>query len=128
MLSHVMIGVEDMARATDFYEGLMALLDHRVRFRQDDMIVWQPANGERPYFAICRPYDGRAASPGNGQMVAFSASRDLVNRAYDYALAHGGRDEGAPGLRPDYHPNYYGAYFRDPDGNKLCVVCHAAES
>jgi catechol 2,3-dioxygenase-like lactoylglutathione lyase family enzyme len=60
-------------------------------------------------------------------MLAFdAASRALVDNAYAYALSHGGRDEGAPGLRLHYHPDYYGAYFRDPDGNKLCVVCHIA--
>ncbi len=62
-------------------------------------------------------------------MVALlAASRQIVDRAHAYALAQGGADEGAPGLRPQYHPNYYGAYFRDPDGNKICVVCHTAES
>ena len=58
-------------------------------------------------------------------MVAFLAeSRAVVDRAYVVALASGGTPEGAPGLRPEYHENYYGAYFRDPDGNKLCVACH----
>ena len=74
-----------------------------------------------------RPFDGQAASAGNGTMTAFqAASRDIVDKAHAYALAQGGTDEGTPGLRPQYHPNYYGAYFRDPDGNKLCVVCHKA--
>ncbi|TFW05122.1 VOC family protein, partial [Oxalobacteraceae bacterium OM1] len=53
--------------------------------------------------------------------------RDAVRRAYETALTHGGTSEGAPGLRPEYHANYYGAYFRDTEGNKLCVVCHEAE-
>jgi lactoylglutathione lyase len=60
-------------------------------------------------------------------MVAFQAgSRAQVDAAYEIALAHGGTSEGKPGLRPEYHANYYGAYFRDPDGNKLCVASHAA--
>jgi catechol 2,3-dioxygenase-like lactoylglutathione lyase family enzyme len=59
-------------------------------------------------------------------MVAFLAeSRAVVERAYAVALANGGISEGAPGLRPEYHEHYYGAYFRDPDGNKLCVACHS---
>ena len=59
-------------------------------------------------------------------MVAFLAeTRAAVDRAHAVALAHGGRDEGAPGPRPEYHAHYYGAYVRDPDGNKLCFVCHA---
>ena len=57
-------------------------------------------------------------------MVAFAAKdRDAVRRAYAAALACGGSSEGEPGLRPEYHPHYFGAYFRDPDGNKLCVAC-----
>jgi catechol 2,3-dioxygenase-like lactoylglutathione lyase family enzyme len=60
-------------------------------------------------------------------MTAFQvAERNMVDRAHAYALQAGGSDEGAPGLRPHYHANYYGAYFRDPEGNKLCVVCHEA--
>ncbi|MCP6362581.1 VOC family protein, partial [Klebsiella pneumoniae] len=66
--------------------------------------------------------------PGNGQMVAFLAStRQLVDHVHATALAHGGTCEGPPGLRPEYHPYYYGAYVRDPDGNKLCVACHQAD-
>jgi len=62
-------------------------------------------------------------------MVAFLAeSRALVDKAYAVALSNGGTSEGAPGLRPEYHEHYYGAYFRDPDGNKLCVVCHLPPS
>ncbi len=58
-------------------------------------------------------------------MVALLApSRDAVDRVYEVALAHGGLSEGAPGLRPEYHANYYGTYFRDVDGNKICVCCH----
>lgn len=59
-------------------------------------------------------------------MVAFLAeSRAKVDEAFGIALAHGGVSDGLPGLRPEYHAHYYGAYFRDPDGNKLCAVCHS---
>jgi lactoylglutathione lyase len=58
-------------------------------------------------------------------MTAFLASRrDIVDKAYAVALANGGRAEGPPGLRPGYHQHYYGAYFRDTEGNKICVACH----
>jgi predicted lactoylglutathione lyase len=61
-------------------------------------------------------------------MVALLAqNRAQVEQAHRLALAHGGRCEGPPGLRAEYHPDYYGTYFRDPDGNKLCVVCHQPE-
>jgi hypothetical protein len=87
---------------------------------------WQEAPGRRPLFLIGKPYDGYAHHVGNGQMVAFLApTRATVDAAYAKALSSGGRSEGEPGLRPEYHPNYYGAYFRDTEGNKLCVACHA---
>jgi len=75
---------------------------------------------------VVRPLDGAAAGAGNGVTVAFAApTRAAVDAFHAAALAAGASDEGAPGLRPHYHPNYYGAYVRDPDGNKLCAVCHS---
>jgi catechol 2,3-dioxygenase-like lactoylglutathione lyase family enzyme len=74
---------------------------------------------------IGKPYDGEPATSGNGQMIALLASdRQVVRNTHALALTLGGRCEGPPGLRPEYHPDYYGAYFRDPEGNKLCVCCH----
>ena len=82
----------------------------------------------RPLFVLTAPHDGLPATPGNGQMTAWlAASRAQVERSYQTALALGAVCEGPPGLRPHYHANYYGAYFRDLDGNKLCVCCHAEE-
>lgn len=127
MLSHVHLGITDFERAFAFYSPLMEVLGLALRFRQPDKpwAGWQQPGVTRPLFLIGRPYDGCPPSPGNGQMVALLArDRATVDRAYAAALAAGGTDEGAPGLRPEYHPNYYGAYFRDPDGNKLCVCCH----
>jgi lactoylglutathione lyase len=127
MFSHVTLGVSDFARAIGFYRGLMDLLGHSPRFEDagKGWAGWQPAQGGRPLFIITVPFDGRAASPGNGTMIAFLApDRATVDRSHAYALENGGGDEGKPGLRPQYHADYYGTYFRDPDGNKLCVVCH----
>lgn len=129
MFSHVFIGVNDFERAIGFYEPLMACLGIRLRFcdRDRPWAGWQSSPSPRPLFLIGRPYDECPHDPGNGQMIAFAAaSREIVDRAHALALVNGGRCEGAPGLRPQYHENYYGAYFRDPDGNKLCVVCHDA--
>lgn len=130
MLSHVFLGVSDFDRALAFYQPLMASLGLPQRFieRQRPWAGWASVPGPRPLLLIGRPYNGEAPAPGNGPMVALLApSRAQVDLSYATALAHGGRCEGPPGLRPEYHPHYYGAYFRDPDGNKLCVACHEPE-
>ena len=130
MFSHVFISVTDFDRALAFYQPLMRTLGLEQRWLEPGRpwAGWHSVGGDRPYFVICTPFDGQSHHPGNGQMVAFAASqRDTVCQAHATALQHGGLDEGAPGLRPEYHPHYYGAYFRDPDGNKLCVACHEPE-
>jgi lactoylglutathione lyase len=127
MFSHVYIGVGDFERALAFYGPLTAALGLEARFcdRSRPWAGWQVPGQARPIFLIGAPYDGQPHAPGNGQMTALLApDRAAVDAAYDIGLAHGGSGEGAPGLRPEYHANYYGAYLRDPDGNKLCVVCH----
>jgi catechol 2,3-dioxygenase-like lactoylglutathione lyase family enzyme len=127
MISHVTVGIDDFDRAFAFYRAVMALLGHRLRFHEParHWAGWEPAVGGRPYFLIVRPFDGGPASVGNGQMIALLApTRAAVDAAHATALAQGGRCEGPPGLRPHYHPGYYGAYFRDLDGNKICVCCH----
>lgn len=127
MISHVHIGIADFERAFAFWRPLMEGLGHRIRFH-DAARGWagfQPAEAARPLLLIGRPYDGQPAHPGNGQMVALLApTRTAVDVAHATAMAQGGTCEGRPGLRPDYHSNYYGAYFRDPDGNKICICCH----
>ena len=129
MLSHIFLGTSDFDRALAFYTPLMACLGHPPRFcdRSRPWAGWQSAgDSPRPLLLIGVPHDGQPHAPGNGQMTALLASsRALVDEAYKIALAHGGRCEGPPGLRPDYHPDYYGAYFRDTEGNKLSVACHA---
>jgi lactoylglutathione lyase len=127
VFSHVFVGVSDFERALAFYNPLMVSLGIAPRFceRSRPWAGWQSSPGPRPLFLVGKPYDQLAPQPGNGNMVAFLAeSRETVDHAFSVALAHGGRSEGAPALRPEYHAHYYGAYFRDPDGNKLCVACH----
>jgi catechol 2,3-dioxygenase-like lactoylglutathione lyase family enzyme len=127
MFSHIFIGITDFDRAFKFYSPIMAELNLRLKFRDESRpwAGWVAVDAPRPLFLIGRPFDKNAASSGNGQMTAFlAANRDVVDRFYAIALANGGVCEGPPGLRPEYHSHYYGAYFRDPDGNKICVCCH----
>jgi catechol 2,3-dioxygenase-like lactoylglutathione lyase family enzyme len=127
VFSHVFVSVTDFERALRFYRPLMDTLGIEARFCEPERpwAGWHSADRARPLFVICRPYDGQPHDPGNGQMVAFLArDHETVRAAHACALANGGRCEGPPGPRPQYHPHYYGAYFRDPDGNKLGVACH----
>lgn len=130
MFSHIFVSVTDFERAFRFHSAVMTALGLELRWHEParPWAGWHSAGQARPYFAICHPYDGNVQSPGNGQMVAFGATtRRIVRAAYGAAMSNGGSSEGAPGLRPEYHQHYYGTYFRDPDGNKFCVACHAAD-
>jgi catechol 2,3-dioxygenase-like lactoylglutathione lyase family enzyme len=130
MLSHVHIGVREFGPAVDFYSAVLAELGWRRKFVEAERpwAGWRPRDGDRPLILVGGPYNGEPAAPGNGQMVALLApTREAVDRFHATALAKGGLSEGAPGLRPEYHPHYYGAYVRDLDGNKLCACCHEPE-
>jgi catechol 2,3-dioxygenase-like lactoylglutathione lyase family enzyme len=130
MFSHITLGTADIRRAVAFYDALLGGLGlARQEADLDKGYAGYAAAPETtPQFWVLRPIDGRAPSVGNGVTIAFEApDRASVDRFHATALAHGGSDEGAPGLRTHYHPDYYGAYLRDPDGNKLCCVCHRPE-
>jgi catechol 2,3-dioxygenase-like lactoylglutathione lyase family enzyme len=127
MFSHVHVGITNFERSYAFYAAVMKALGFELRIHkpQESWAGWAAPGNKRPLFFIGLPYDRQPASSGNGGMTAFLAStREAVDRCHQVALETGGRSEGAPGLRPHYHPDYYGAYFRDPDGNKICVCCH----
>ncbi|MEH6631368.1 MAG: VOC family protein [Halopseudomonas aestusnigri] len=127
MISHVYIGVSDFKKSFDFYEVILSKLGLTLKFSEPEKTWagWMMPGKVRPLFLIGTPEDGQQSSPGNGQMVALMApSREAVDHAYSAALDKGAQCAGKPGLRPQYHPDYYGAYFRDLDGNKICVVCH----
>lgn len=124
LFSHVYLGTSDFSAAFAFWSPLLDALGHTPRFHDADAAWagWQPVGADRPLFLIGRPHDRAPAIAGNGVMVAFlAAGRPSVDRVHAMALASGGVCEGPPGLRPHYHPHFYGAYFRDLDGNKLCV-------
>ncbi len=123
MFLYITLGTNDLARATRFYDPVMAALG-LVRARTlDDEIGYAVPGDTRCRLWVTRPFDGRPATVGNGSMPALvAASRDAVDAFHRAALDHGGSDEGAPGLRP-FGPSFYACYVRDPDGNKLSAVC-----
>jgi catechol 2,3-dioxygenase-like lactoylglutathione lyase family enzyme len=124
MFSHVTIGSNDIAKAKAFYDGVTAPLGLVRQAEYPDGVGYSRAGG-RPQLWIVRPLDKKAASVGNGTTIGLEAeNRSAVDAAYAAAIKAGGKDEGAPGIRMHYHPNYYGAYVRDLDGNKVCIVCH----
>ncbi|WP_309604647.1 VOC family protein [Phenylobacterium sp.] len=117
MIGYVTIGINDLDRARGFYDPVMAALGGRRTIAFERMQFY--GAGDEAMLAINTPYDGQPATVGNGSMFGVRAgSREVADAAYAAALAAGGADEGAPGQRMD---GFYGAYFRDLDGNKLCV-------
>jgi catechol 2,3-dioxygenase-like lactoylglutathione lyase family enzyme len=116
MIGYVTVGTNDLGRAVNFYGALLGELGARKLWSTDRMTMFGVGQGQ-PTLAVCTPFDGKTASAGNGTMVALAApSREVVQRLHAKALALGGSDEGAPGDRGN---GFFGAYFRDPDGNKF---------
>lgn len=125
MISYVTLGSNDRAKAKTFYDAVLAPLSLKAGYADDEMVGYGPEGGQIQLWVV-QPYNGLPATVGNGSMVSLAAStRDQVDAAHAAALAHGGTDEGKPGLREIYGPNTYLAYFRDLDGNKLSIVCRA---
>ncbi len=125
MLSHVSLGTNDAARAAAFYDPVLATLGIRKLHERDGSLDYGTSI---MFFSLEKPTDGNPASVGNGVHVAFLAeSRSMVDDFHRTALANGGSDAGAPGLRPEYDANYYGAFVRDADGNKIEAVSFAAQ-
>ena len=127
MYSHACLGTNDIARAVAFYDRVLAPLGlaRQESGLENGLAGYAAAPDATPQFWLLRPIDGRPATVGNGVTIAFEApDRATVDAVHAAALAAGGRDEGGPGFRPHYHADYYGAYMRDPDGHKLCCVCH----
>lgn len=127
MFSHITVGCTDLARASAFYDAFLKPLGLCRRAVEPDggpaSACWVHPKQVLPRFYVYLPRDGLQATPGNGSMMAFHAEDPAtVRAAYSAALEAGGTDEGVPGDRPWYGEGYYGAYLRDPDGNKLHVV------
>ncbi len=119
MIGYITIGTNDFEKSKSFYDAVLGELGGKRAMTMDRMQGY--GNGKVPVMlAICKPYDDKPATHGNGTMVSLAApSREHVDKVHAKALSLGGKDEGAPGLRGT--GNFYGAYFRDLDGNKFCV-------
>jgi catechol 2,3-dioxygenase-like lactoylglutathione lyase family enzyme len=117
MLDHLALGVRDLAASRAFYEAALAPLGYGIVMERGSSVAFGPP--ARPIFWI------NEREPSSGVHVAFQAAdRERVDAFHAAALAAGARDNGAPGMRPQYHPHYYGAFVLDPDGNNAEAVCH----
>jgi catechol 2,3-dioxygenase-like lactoylglutathione lyase family enzyme len=121
MLAYTTVGVNDMDRAIAFFDAAFAPLGI-VRETTSPTWTGYRRAGQAGWFFLTRPFDGAAASGGNGTMLALLAEdRAAVDAFYAEAMRTGGADEGPPGVRDGMDPVFYAAYVRDPDGAKLCV-------
>ena len=118
MIGYVTVGTNDLARATRFYDQLLAVVGAKRTWEMDRSIGWGTGD-DAPALAVIKPFDGKSATAGNGVMVSLKAgSKTQVEEVHRKALALGAKDEGAVGPRGD---GFYAGYFRDLDGNKLAV-------
>jgi catechol 2,3-dioxygenase-like lactoylglutathione lyase family enzyme len=131
-IGYVTIGALDSEAAGRFYDAVFGALGSERKLADGGWIGYGAVDAKGEGFmachtAICPPYNGKPASAGNGTMIAFrAASPDDVKAAYAGGMKNGGTDEGAPGFRPpEATSGFYGAYLRDPTGNKLCIFCAA---
>jgi catechol 2,3-dioxygenase-like lactoylglutathione lyase family enzyme len=131
MFSHIQIGARDLPKMIAFYDRIFSTLG-LVRMSEENDggpagMGWQRPGKRWPQVFVQLPFNGLPATSGNGMQISFAAqSQQQVRDAWQAALDNGGIDEGAPGLRPQYSEDYFGAYCRDPEGNKLCFV-HASD-
>ncbi len=130
-IDHVSVGVTNMKRSKAFYDAVLAPLGMAPIFPveiEGRLVAVGYGVAGKPSFWVQLPINGRTASMGNGVHIAFTAaSRVAVDDFFLAAIDQGGVEDGRPGLRTEYHPNYYGAFVRDPDGNKIEAVSHAHE-
>ena len=124
MFDHVGLNVKDYATSRAFYEQALVPLGYRVLMSNDDWKLAGFGTDQKPEFWLCQrePF-------GTGTHVAFQCpDRATVDAFHAAAVAAGGRDNGAAGPRPEYHPGYYGAFVLDPDGNNVEAVCHRPQA
>jgi catechol 2,3-dioxygenase-like lactoylglutathione lyase family enzyme len=122
MIGYVTLGTNDLERAAAFYDELLALLGAKRFMAEEGHFIAWAASPDAPAISVTRPFDGQAATVGNGTMVALAVdSPDMVDKVHARAIELGGADEGPAGPRGD--EGFYAGYFRDLDGNKLNVFC-----
>jgi catechol 2,3-dioxygenase-like lactoylglutathione lyase family enzyme len=126
MISYVTVGADDIARAKRFYSALLPALGYGLEEGPEGLSYALPVEpGQSPVlpdFYVKPTFDGAAATAGNGTMIAFEArGQAQVRYLHAAALAAGGSDEGQPGFRPSYGPQFYVSYLRDPQGNKIAL-------
>ena len=118
MLGYVSLGTNDFDRACDFYDNLLSLVKAKRVWEDESFVAW--SNTATGGLAVAKPFNGEPASVGNGVMAAIAApNREMVDKIYAKAIELGAADEGGPGPRGGDDSNFYAAYFRDLDGNKL---------
>ena len=122
MIGYVTIGANDSAASGRFYDAVLGACGLDRKFADGGWIGYGPAGQDVHNVYLCPPFNKEPATFGNGMMIAFQApSREAVDAAYRAGLSAGGSDEGAPGYRPPEQQSWYGAYLRDPVGNKIAV-------
>jgi len=121
-LNYVMLGSNDVKKARNFYDAVLPAIGSKLTAEyMPHAFCYELRGGGRVWVAT--PYNRETAAPGNGNMVGFSCeTKEEVDAAHRIALAEGGANEGDPGPRPLYGPDFYGAYVRDLDGNKISFV------
>ena len=120
MIGYVTLGTNDLQRAARFYDALLAEVGGKRFMEFDSFIAWS-SGPDKPGIGLTKPFDGNAATVGNGVMVALEMPNpEMVDSVYKKALELGAKDEGPAGPRGD---SFYAGYFRDPDGNKLNAFC-----
>lgn len=128
VISHITFGTNDKERSAKFYDAVLGAMGFSRLPKPAEKPLAYEKNGQMPTIYIYIPEDGRPATWGNGTHVALIAdTKEQVHAFHESALKWGGMSEGAPGPRSSYGPNYYAAYIRDPDGNKLQAVCYAED-
>ena len=124
MIGYVTIGAVDGEKSGTFYDAVFGAMGSERKFSDGGWTGYGPKGEDSHSVYVCPPHDGKPARAGNGIMIAFKAkSKVEVDAAYKAGLAGGGTDEGKPGPRPADSKTFYGAYLRDPTGNKICVFC-----